>query len=656
MEQKLDFRELADLRLFLRELRERHVDTLSLYYESQFGGFSHKYQAEKPNELSKSSTATCVLSLVTTNQWKKPHRWANTTSTLVQRLLTEEWTSAALEKNNLFTVSWVLEAVTELMRIDSSVSLTGKPLARLGQAAAILTKAVKKGPEALKVKDYPASAYIAQLVVRTLKKRDAFVDKRRRIAKWAEGEINRQIALLSHDDKTADVFQLAYSTILLTTLLEQPGKITPDEEFIIEAALKTLFEHQRSDGTWPLSRPLFHYPKLGSAYCYDYEMLVQLLSEPRLEEKLLRFIPHLRKSALALKSYFPLGGKQEPQGRGWSSGHHPQLKGPESWSTASVYHFAHVFERLLAEQIRQETFAFLGRQYSAPEIRASYQSALGPDFLDCELELDGSNESLKNVVSKSIIGPLIKDLTAGRVESGEELSKETPVSMIFYGPPGTSKSDLAKRIAQTLGWPLLTVDSSQFLKEGMDGVYREADSIFGMLAIAERMVVLLDEFDEMVRARETAPEVLSRFLTTAMLPKLHKIHDNRRLVFIVATNHIDWFDVAIRRPGRFDVILQVMPPTVPEKQRTWSELSPSAVEMTDAELSTKLKPLTFLEARALAEKIKDAGTAAQKRQLIEKHYETCTLRSEVPTAEGSTGDAKTWEGVCSDQKELSRVL
>ena len=59
----------------------------------------------------------------------------------------------------------------------------------------------------------------------------------------------------------------------------------------------------------------------------------------------------------------------------------------------------------------------------------------------------------------------------------------------------------------------MSIDSSQFLKHGMDGVYAEADRVFGMLAIAERVLVLLDEFDEMVRARESATDVLSRFLT-----------------------------------------------------------------------------------------------------------------------------------------------
>jgi ATP-dependent 26S proteasome regulatory subunit len=104
----------------------------------------------------------------------------------------------------------------------------------------------------------------------------------------------------------------------------------------------------------------------------------------------------------------------------------------------------------------------------------------------------------------------------------------------------------------------------------MDQIQAEADRIFSMLAEAERVVVLLDEFDEMVRERQEASEVLSRFLTTAMLPKLAAISKRRRIVFIVATNFIDHFDIAIRRPGRFDALLQVMTPTAQEKLKHWN--------------------------------------------------------------------------------------
>ncbi len=655
----MEFRELADLRLFLRELRDRQVESLTVYYDKESGGFYHLHDRPDPGKFSKSSTATCVLSLIATNQWLSGP-WAGTTAKLVNGLLMNSWESAGLPENNIFTVAFVLEAVTELRRVESSIVLDEKCKERLAQAQRILKDAVSR--DSVRLQGYPPTAYITQLAVRTLKKQSSEdVDPAGRISGWAEREVNKQIALLSRNDRTADVFQLAYAVILLTDLVE-PDKMTPDQEFIAEAALEELFARQRDDGTWPLSRPLFHYPNVGSAHCYDYEMLVQLLIQPGLREKVLRFIPQLAKSARALRSSFALG----PRGTGWSSGHHPQVPGPESWSTASVYHFAHAFERLIAEQVRRHTFAYLGTPYSPPQMPQTYSAALPDTFLDCEVKLDGKERSLKELVSEHILKPLIGEEKKATIESGRALARQSPVSIIFFGPPGTSKTDLAGIIARHLGWPLLSIDASQFLKNGMDGVYAEADRIFGMLAIAERILVLLDEFDEMVRARESATDVLSRFLTAAMLPKLHKINENRRLVFVVATNHIEAFDVAIRRPGRFDVILQVMPPTAEEKLQAWRDLS--KIDGVDAkELRTQLAPLTYGEAEILVGQLGTATTSEAKRARLKAAYKNCILLN--PTnpsdalrdlderpANGGDQQPQTWKDVCDQQSRLSRVL
>jgi hypothetical protein len=520
----------------------------------------------------------------------------------------------------------------------------------------------------LSVQGYPPSAYVTQLVVRTLKKNGALrATSAQKISDWAEREINKQVALLSRKEKTADVFQLGYAAILLANLV-QPDRITPDQEIILETALAELFSIQREDGTWPLSRPLFHYPSVGSAHCYDYEMLVQLLSEPKLTEKLLRYIPQLAKSAHALNSSFPLPGQRA---QGWSSGHHPQFKGPESWSTASVYHFAYSFERLIAEQIRRDTFSYLGSAYIRPVTKAHYLGSLPDAFLDCEVQLDGQTRSLKKVVADNILKPLIVEEKRRTIELGSGLSKRTSMSILFFGPPGTSKTQLADLLAKLLGWPLLPIDASHFLKNGMDGVYAEADRIFGMLAVAERILVLLDEFDEMVRARESATDVLSRFLTTAMLPKLHKINDNRRLAFVVATNHIEAFDIAIRRPGRFDVILQVMPPTVDEKFRKWDVLKKlTSLGIGSKELRTKLTPLTYSETEILVRRLGATTSAATQLKILNATYNSCTLRTASGPGPDSARDVeyalelgfasevnktKTWEDICIEQRGLSRV-
>jgi hypothetical protein len=672
----LQFKELAELRLFLHDLRSRHVASLSDYFDADISGFQHRHDVKKPR-ISIASTATCVVSLVAAGYWRtEPWKdaagrdsvdpWKDSASRVAAGLLSAEWRSAGLRPGNLFSVSFVVEAVTALRSI-SNFELSNDLEAKLSEATEILRQAAAAGPPALNVLEYPTSAYIAQLVIRTLQKQpEGFAEANRSVSEWAEHEINRQITLLTRNDKTADVFSLAYAAILLANLVE-PSSITPDQDFLVDSALEVLFERQRTDGTWPLSRPLFHYPAIGSAHCYDYEMLVQLLAEPRLRDKLLKFIPQLARSAYALRSYFPLGKKVPPVGKGWSSGHHPQVRGPESWSTASVYHFAYVLERLIAERIRIETFSYLGAPYIPPQRPDAYSEKLDDDFLDCSIRLDNTDKSLKTVVSDVILTPLVASEIAGDVEAGRPLPDGAPVSILLFGPPGTSKTDLAKRIAKSLGWPLLAIDASQFLRDGMDGVYAEADQIFGMLAAAERVLVLLDEFDEMVRAREKSPDILSRFLTTAMLPKLIKINDNRRLVFVVATNHIDWFDVAIRRPGRFDVILQVMPPTAIEKLRKWPKLgTPTDFGITDEEFHKKLEPLTFLETKILGRRLAESNNTEQRVNRLNEAHARCTLLSDAqatasevsagdPETDADTKGAQTWQALCAIQSSYSRV-
>jgi transitional endoplasmic reticulum ATPase len=134
------------------------------------------------------------------------------------------------------------------------------------------------------------------------------------------------------------------------------------------------------------------------------------------------------------------------------------------------------------------------------------------------------------------------------------------LSAIFFEPPGTSKTQLANHIGRFLGWPVLSVDRSYLVQEGLDRIQALANRLFSMLTLTEQVVVLLDEFDEMGRDRSRAQELLSRFITTAVLPKLASINSERKLVFLLATNYIGGFDAAFSRGGRFDMLVQVMPP------------------------------------------------------------------------------------------------
>ena len=60
-------------------------------------------------------------------------------------------------------------------------------------------------------------------------------------------------------------------------------------------------------------------------------------------------------------------------------------------------------------------------------------------------------------------------------------------------------------------------------------------------------------------------DAFGRFLTTSMLPKLAELWDARKILYFVATNHINYFDSAIIRSHRFDALILVSPPSFETK-------------------------------------------------------------------------------------------
>lgn len=638
-----DFRRLEALRVRLRQIHEYQAASLDYYRHEE--GFCQK--KEKP-KVSITSSATCVLSLVATGQWTQDK---SKTKALRQRLLKER-KSASLNEGNPFTLAFILEAVTALEPF--SEPLDPESDQNCEEIETKLINAFKEG--AVSITPYPPSPYLTQLVVRTLKRRGKLESMlASSIAEWAWRELARQLVLLHAKSKMADPFAVAYLLMLVSGLTPQ-GETTPDQKRIQSDALATFFAYQTDDG-WPLSRPLFHYEKLGNAYCYEYEMLTQLLEQAELQDLLLEYLPGLDKAAASLRpSVYAIGEGLQL----WGSGHHPQLPGPESWATASVYHFAHALDRLLAEAVRRELFRYLETPYKPPASPGQSKADFAKKFLDASLELDGTSKSLKDYVWDNFVNPLAAE--APLLASGRPFENETPRSAIFFGPPGTSKTEMAKEIAKFLGWPHLAIDPSHLLRNGMDGIQAEANLVFRMLEETERVVVLFDEFDELVRERDSArSEPLSRFLTTAMLPKLTNIHKKATLVFVIATNHVGEFDFAIRRHGRFDRVVQIMPPTFDSKmaKADWGPkknlslkalLEKQNVEMTDT-VTQKIRDLTYGECEAFVVGLSNqASTPQAATELLDRHWDKCTLQGHVSRDDPS----ETWRSRCTAEAKHNR--
>jgi ATPase family protein associated with various cellular activities (AAA) len=206
---------------------------------------------------------------------------------------------------------------------------------------------------------------------------------------------------------------------------------------------------------------------------------------------------------------------------------------------------------------------------SATRVLGDYAAML-EDTLDRKVRLNldiepfAFNSKLQDVAYPGDLGPLFQQTIFDPIKSRKR--SIASYSMVLYGPPGTSKTTIAKRIAQSLGWPLKQFGTGSFLQKGRTGIDQAAAEIFEALRYLRDVVVLFDEVEELVGEREEQASMESRLLTTAMLPRLQDLRDRREIVFILATNRVERIDAAIRRLGRFDIVRCVLPPSPPEQK------------------------------------------------------------------------------------------
>lgn len=631
--------ELADIYELQRELdvlRGQHLDALAGFRVENGPGFWRTF--EPRHDMSEVSTATAVLSILRAHTWDEwlaeipeDDRKYWTVDVLCERLLSDEaWGNASLGRRNPYHVAFVTGSALQLVAGGRAPS---RPIQeRLVLAAEIIRCELlrKEGDEACSAqsdmsKRYPharsgsisiqfaPSAHLTHLAVRSLRELTEAIGRwdteggleievgdkwqfdtevKEAVLSWAWDHLTRQIVLSNAKSPTADPFEIAYAVAIVASVdAERP---TPDQRMMMKTAVDVAFGYQDGDsGSWPRSHPLFHHEKIGTAYSYDYEMLAQLLAVPMLHESLLEYLDHLAKATRLLR----LTDYDQGTARRWSSGHIPYQESPESWATASVYQFAHELDRLLAEAIRQELFDYVGAEYR-PIAPVEH---LGRDMVDSSVGYGSS--SLLEVLRENV-GKPVRDSTLA-VRLGRSMPKGAPVSIVLYGPPGTSKTTLAEELAAFIGWPLLPIDPSHLVRQGFDRLQSEVDTIFGMLASAEGVVVLLDEFDEMVRGRDDEQtELISRLLTTAMLPKLAAMNRRRRLLFVVATNNIDAFDPAVIRQGRFDLVLPVFPPGLPAKLAHWPRMQEALKDaMNDSRVRDCLDRMGFKDFESLVARL-----------------------------------------------------
>ncbi len=177
----------------------------------------------------------------------------------------------------------------------------------------------------------------------------------------------------------------------------------------------------------------------------------------------------------------------------------------------------------------------------------------------------GGYEAVKFELSKALEWPVLHK------EAMARMKLVPPRGILMYGPPGCSKTTLARSVAAASGYSFFALSGADVYSPFVGDAERTVREVFANARLALPAVVFLDEVDAMVGKRGLSGTdtsegngVQSRVLST-LLNEMDGIASSAGLLVLAATNRKDLIDEALLRPGRFDRLVHVPLPSFEDR-------------------------------------------------------------------------------------------
>ena len=133
--------------------------------------------------------------------------------------------------------------------------------------------------------------------------------------------------------------------------------------------------------------------------------------------------------------------------------------------------------------------------------------------------------------------------------------------LLLWGPPGCGKTFLARAVAGELGARFVSVGLHQTLDMWLGNSEKQLHQLFEHARRNTPCVLFFDELDAIGHSRMNLGRSAARNVVAQLLVELDGVESSNDGIFVIGATNQPWdVDPALRRPGRFDRTMLLLPP------------------------------------------------------------------------------------------------